>query len=156
MKPLLRDFQPRSAVAVLSALLLAGLAGCGEKPEPPAPAAPPAAAATNAAPALKPEFQRLLGKWLRPDGGYVLELKQVDADGKFEAGYFNPSPIHVQRAQGVRDSEGTRLVVELRDENYPGCIYKLTYDEKNDQLFGTYYQAAMNQTYDIAFGRYKE
>jgi hypothetical protein len=141
-------------LGVTAWLLLA--AGCGQNTESPEPVSGSAPAATNAAPQIKPEFVKLLGKWVRPDGGYVLELKQVDAAGKFEAAYLNPDPINVERAQGVRDSEGTRLVVELRDENYPGCIYKLTYDEKNDQLFGTYYQAAMDQTYDIAFGRLKE
>ncbi len=133
---------------VVATLCLA--AGCGQKP------AEPGKAATPGPPSQpKPQLQKLLGKWERPDGGYVLELKSVDADGKFEAGYFNPGPIHVERAQGVLDSEGTRLIVELRDENYPGCIYKLQYDAKLDQLYGTYYQAAIEQTYDVAFGRLK-
>ncbi len=141
----------RIAALVCSAGLLCLLDGCGQKST-----APEKPAAPSAPSQPKPELQKLVGKWERPDGGYVLELKTVDGSGKFEAGYFNPGPIHVERAQGVVDSEGTRLVVELRDENYPGCIYKLQYDAKLDQLYGTYYQAAMDQTFDVAFGRLKE
>ena len=49
----------------------------------------------------------------------------------------------------------TKVTVVLRDANYPGCIYKLAYDEQADQLFGTYFQAAMGQTYDVVFARLK-
>ena len=32
----------------------------------------------------------------------------------------------------------------------------MAYDAKNDQLFGEYFQAAQQQTYDVAFARLKE
>jgi hypothetical protein len=101
------------------------------------------------------EFTRLLGRWERPDGGYVLEFKSVDAAGKFEAAYYNPSPIHVEQARAETDGSTLKLLVLLRDVNYPGCLYRLTYDAKADQLFGTYFQATMGETYDVAFGRLK-
>jgi len=105
---------------------------------------------------VRPEFQKLTGKWLRPDGGYVLDLKTISADGKFEAGYYNPSPIHVSKAVAIQEGPATRIFVELQDVKYPGCTYSLTYDAKTDQLYGQYYQAAIQQTYDVAFGRLKE
>lgn len=114
--------------------------------------------ATNAvaAPAKpNPGFEKLTGRWERPDGGYLLDLRAVDAEGKVDAGYFNPSPIHVAGARAYTEGGATRVFVELRDVNYPGCTYQLTYDAKSDQLFGQYYQATMQQTYEVTFARLK-
>src|SRR5688572_32311284 len=105
------------------------VAGC--KPGNPPTAAPtPAETATNSAAAAKPNpaFEKLTGRWMRPDGGYVLDLRSVDAEGKVDAGYYNPSPIHVAGARAYTEGGATRVFVELRDVNYPGCTYKLTYD----------------------------
>jgi len=131
------------------------LVSCGNQPEtaplPPAPG-------TNAAPAAaapSPELVKLVGKWERPDGGYILEIKSVDAGGKLEAGYFNPDPIHVARAAALRDKGVTKVFLELRDANYPGCTYSLTHDPQSDQLYGQYFQAAMQQTFDVTFARVK-
>jgi hypothetical protein len=103
--------------------------------------------------AERPALETLLGQWVRPDGGYVLELKSVDAGGRFAAAYLNPAPIHVEQAHGEGGGDVLRLEVVLRDTNYPGCIYRLTYDAKADQLSGTYFQAALGQTYDVVFVR---
>ena len=116
------------------------------------------APSTNA-PALsataKPEFQKLLGRWTRTDGDYILEVKSIAADGKLEAAYFNPNPIHVAQAT-VKDSAGAaRMFVELRDTGYPGCTYNLVFMPANDTLVGTYYQAAMQQEYSVQFERVK-
>jgi hypothetical protein len=111
----------------------------------------------GASPALeagaKPEFQKLKGKWVRPDGGYVVEIKSVAESGKMEAAYFNPSPIHVSRAEASLDGATVKVFIELRAENYPGSTYTLVYDPKNDQLNGVYYQAMQQQSYEIAFVR---
>ncbi len=134
------------------------LSGCGSKPGvaadspdlgPPGTNAPPSAAAT------KPEYAKLLGKWERPDGGYILEIKSVSNSGAIEAGYFNPDPIQVSKALVFQKDGGTKIFIELRDVNYPGCTYSLSYDPQADQLYGQYYQAAVDQTYDIAFTRVK-
>ena len=45
------------------------------------------------------DFQRLAGRWLRTDGGYVLELRDIKKDGSLKAAYFNPRPINVSRAE---------------------------------------------------------
>ena len=39
--------------------------------------------------------------------------------------------------------------------HYPGSTYKLMYDPKQDQLRGTYFQAALGQTFDVYFVRMK-
>ena len=102
-------------------------------------------------PSLDP--QRLVGQWLRPDGGYVIKVTHVASDGKVEASYHNPRPIRVESASASNDTGKLMLRVKLNDRGYPGCIYELEYDRENDVLVGTYFQAAMQQTYRIGFQR---
>lgn len=98
---------------------------------------------------------KLVGKWERPDGGYVLEIKSVDASGKADVAYYNPNPINVSRAAAWRDQGTSKIVVELRDTGYPGCTYTLAHNPQGDQLFGQYFQAAQQETYEIVFSRLK-
>ena len=138
--------------------MLVVVLNCGCKPANPSSSAVPAAANTNAVATVakpNPAFEKITGRWERPDGGYILDLRSVDAEGKVDAGYFNPSPINVSGARAYTESGATRVFVELRDVNYPGCTYKLTYDAKTDQLYGQYYQATMQQTYEVTFARLK-
>jgi hypothetical protein len=131
------------------------LVSCGSKTEPPPP---PPAPQTNAAPStgtVSPELAKLLGKWERPDGGYVLEVKSVDPSGKVDAAYYNPNPINVSRGAAWREKGVSKLVVELRDVNYPGCTYTLEYNPQSDQMAGQYYQAAVQETYEVVFSRLK-
>jgi hypothetical protein len=100
-------------------------------------------------------FDVLKGRWLRPDGGYIIQIRSIDASGKMEAGYFNPRPINVSKAQATRESGNTRVFVELTDVGYPGSTYTLTYDPKEDVLRGVYYQAAVKQSFDVYFTRMK-
>jgi hypothetical protein len=97
--------------------------------------------------------ERLAGQWVRPDGGYVLELKDVRKDGSIKAAYFNQRPIHVSRAELRRAKGGVSIFVELRDVNYPGSNYRLRYDPASDRLKGTYFQAVARETYDVEFIR---
>ena len=110
---------------------------------------------TTTTPATRPEFEKLKGRWERPDGGYVLEIRKVDADGKMEASYFNPSPINVSRALAYSESGQIKVFVELTGVNYQGSTYKLALDAKSDQLFGLYFQAKLGQTFDVTFARLK-
>jgi hypothetical protein len=100
-------------------------------------------------------FDLLKGRWLRPDGGYIIQVRSVDASGKMEAGYFNPRPINVSKAQATKESGKIKVFVELSDVGYPGSTYTLTYDPKEDVLRGVYYQAAMKQSFDVYFTRMK-
>jgi hypothetical protein len=101
------------------------------------------------------DVQRLEGRWVRPDGGYILELREIKKDGSVSAAYFNPRPIKVFRAVWNHTQGVISVLIELRDVNYPGSKYNLQYDPKADQLKGTYFQAVEKQTYFIEFVRAK-
>ena len=155
----MQTIRTRSLSAFLAAVIAAGmLAGCGQK-EADAPTAVATAAvvqATNTPAAVgtpDPAFAKLPGKWLRPDGGYILEIRSAAPDGKLEAAYFNPRPIHVAKAAASRDGGSVKVFIELRDVNYPGSTYTLTYDATTDQLKGDYFQAVLKQNFDVFFTR---
>jgi hypothetical protein len=101
------------------------------------------------------DYQALIGRWVRPDGGYVLEIRNINPDGTLDAGYFNPRPIHISRTEVSRRGQAASLFVELRDTGYPGCTYTLLYDPREDSLKGIYYQAAVQESYEIVFVRMK-
>lgn len=147
---------------ILALLVAALLSACRKekKPPAPAPAAVPAAAvdADNhvaSTPATAPDFGVLKGRWVRPDGGYVIDIQSVDSGGRMAAAYFNPSPIHVARAEAAEDDETIRIFLELRDVNYPGSTYNLVYEPTLDCLQGTYFQATLKETFDVVFARSK-
>jgi hypothetical protein len=117
--------------------------------------APSTAAADRSKSAVRTDEQRLTGRWVRPDGGYVLELKEIGKDGSLKAAYFNPRPINVSKAEWRRIGDRIQIFVELRDVNYPGSIYTLVYFPENDQLVGKYFQAVQGETYDVRFMRVK-
>ena len=101
------------------------------------------------------EFHKLKGRWQRQDGGSVLAIRSIAANGSVDAGYFNPKSIHIGKAEASRGGEGTKVFIELRDVNYPGSTYSLTYDGESDQLKGIYYQAVERQRFAVAFARLK-
>ena len=100
-------------------------------------------------------FETLIGRWLRLDGGYVLEIRAVDPSGKVDAQYLNPRPINIAKAEATRDGSKLNVFVELRAPNYPGSTYTLVYDREQDQLRGIYFQAALGQSFDVYFVRMK-
>ncbi|MCX5899372.1 MAG: hypothetical protein NTX06_01325 [Proteobacteria bacterium] len=102
-----------------------------------------------------PDTSKLIGKWLRPDGGYVLALSDIKNDGTLTASYFNPNPIKVFRSEWSSKKGTINLFVELRDVNYPGSTYTLNYDPVTDQLTGIYFQAALKQQFEVVFARKK-
>ena len=104
---------------------------------------------------VQTDLQRLEGRWVRPDGGYILELWDIRKDGDVSAAYYNPRPIKVFSAKWSRKEGKINLFVELRDVNYPGSKYNLQYEQVSDRLKGTYFQAVEKQTYNIEFVRFK-
>ncbi len=64
-------------------------------------------------------WQLLRGRWVRPDGGYVIKLGGAQPDGRLEASHFNPRPINVSRAEWHRSDDGLHVFVELREANNP-------------------------------------
>jgi hypothetical protein len=148
--------------AVIGLLVAGGFTAC-QKSEPaaPAPAATPAKAAAPAvaAPAeaeAPAEVLKMLGRWLRSDGTYVLELKGAAKSGVVQAAYYNPKSIHVSRAIWMRGAEGLQVVVELNDVGYPGATYVLSLDATEDRLVGKYNQPQMQQTFEVDFVRQKK
>ena len=144
-------------VVMACSALVSGVTACkraGSEAPAVAPAAAPAAKEQKASSPVVPEpVTKLLGKWLRADGGYVLELRRAEISGVVEAAYFNPKSIHVSRAIWMQGPTGFQVVVELNDVGYPGATYVLSHDPKGDRLVGQYNQPAMQQTFDIEFVR---
>ena len=100
-------------------------------------------------------LNRVEGFWVRPDGGYILQLQDVKEDGNLMAAYFNPRPIKVFQAAVHQKGGVISLFVELRDVNYPGSTYTLEYDPASDRLQGVYFQATSGQSFQIEFERMK-
>jgi hypothetical protein len=108
---------------------------------------------TPAAASSAAQLQRLVGTWVRPDGGYVLEIRAVAPDGTVEAAYLNPRPIHVSLARANWFEGTAHLFVEFDDTNYRGSTYQLDHLDDRDVLHGTYFQAEMGQTFEVVFVR---
>jgi hypothetical protein len=104
---------------------------------------------------VQTDVQSLEGRWVRPDGGYILELREIKKDGSVSAAYYNPRPIKVFSARWSRKEGKINLYVELRDVNYPGSKYNLQYESASDRLKGTYFQAVEKRNFDIEFVRAK-
>ena len=100
-------------------------------------------------------FAPLPGRWVRPDGGYVIDIRGVDASGKLAAAYANPNPLPFARAEATRDGKTVHLFFELRAGGYNGSTYTLSYDPARDILRGVYYQAVAQQKFEVYFTRYK-
>jgi len=98
-------------------------------------------------------LSRVTGRWQRTEGGYVIDIRGVESDGRLRAAYFNPRPINVSKATAADAGGALRVFVELRDTGYPGATYSLTYDPQGDRLFGLYTQPAAGQTFDVVFIR---
>ena len=99
------------------------------------------------------DYSVLVGRWLRPDGGYVIEIQKVDINGQIQAAYFNPRTINVAQALAAQKDGQIQVFIELRDVGYPGATYTLSYDQNNDVLNGLYYQPAAGQTFEVQFVR---
>ncbi len=151
------------AVAVAAMMLL-------RPGPPPSPAAPPQA--TSAPPAVeaaptttvsetnrpadgagKSKLSVLVGRWQRTDGGYAIDIQSVAANGEMQAGYFNPRPIQVGRAEAFEKEGKAQMYLELRDVNYPGSYYSLAFHPATGMLAGIYFQATLRETYEVEFVR---
>ena len=98
-------------------------------------------------------FSNLVGRWIRPDGGYIIEIRNVDSNGLLQAAYFNPRPIHVSQARLTSVNKEPQVFIELRDVGYPGATYALIYHPEQDVLTGLYYQPTVGQSFEVIFVR---
>jgi hypothetical protein len=140
----------RPARGLFALLAIGGLlaSGCRTKK-----AAPEAAATPAPAQAAASALQKLVGRWLRSDADYSIEVRSVAPDGTVDASYRNPNPIRVSRAQARSEGGIALFFLELNDRGYPGNFYTLTYDAGSDSLSGTYHHLGLNQSFEIAFSR---
>ena len=159
VKPVQREKASRlpRAAAVLGAIAVVAVLGLwwsasrlddSAAPSTRAGSAPPAAGAEDPA-----AFQKLKGRWVRVDGGHVVEIRSVEAGGRLDASYFDPRAIQVAKARASQDGGAVKLVIELGDVSYAGSTYRLRYDAGRDVLEGTYSQASERQMYDVSFMR---
>jgi hypothetical protein len=101
------------------------------------------------------DLKELIGRWIRNDAGYIIEIKSIDAEGKMEAGYYNPRPIYVSVAKVTRENNDIKIFIELRDVGYPGSTYTLVYVPRHNVLVGFYYQATLRQNFEVLFTKMK-
>jgi hypothetical protein len=135
---------------VISVVLFTGIPLAQGQQPPAAIAAPPPTVSGS-----QLMFGSLPGRWVRPDGGYVISIKAVDSDGKLDASYANPSPLPFYTAIATGDDGKLKLFFELRAGGYNGSTYTLSYDAASDRLVGVYYQAVAKQKFDVVFVRAK-
>ncbi|UCE49589.1 MAG: hypothetical protein JSW47_05480, partial [Phycisphaerales bacterium] len=76
------------AVVVVS-LVLWGINTTGESPS----AAGRAVSAPQTV-VTAPDFQTLVGRWVRMDTPYVIEIQSASQDGALQAAYYNPRSIN--------------------------------------------------------------
>ncbi len=100
-------------------------------------------------------LERIKGRWKRTDSNYLIAIEDIATNGNLKALYFNPQSINVSEANVTQDGENIKIMIELRDVNYPGSNYNLLYDAAQDRLVGTYYQAVTKETFQVSFIRAK-
>ena len=98
-------------------------------------------------------FENLIGRWLRPDGGYIIEIRNIGADGRMDVAYLNPRPINVTRAEASWKKGKQEVFIELQDKGYPGSTYTLDYNPDQDTFTGVYFQATLKQAFEVVFVR---
>ena len=112
-----------------------------------------ASADEGASPATGHDYTVIGGEWQRTDGGYLIKVSDVQADGLATVKYFNPSPIHVAQATISTQKELIKLFIKFQDKGYEGSTYTLYYYAEKDALVGFYYQAVMDKTFKVIFVR---
>jgi len=100
-------------------------------------------------------FRKLIGSWRRVDGGYIIDIQRIHANGQMSAAYYNPKSIHVSRAEASLNDGVISIFIELKDVGYPGSAYTLSYHPRQGILSGAYFQAVLKQTFEVVFARVK-
>ncbi|MBF0239323.1 MAG: hypothetical protein HQM12_16600 [SAR324 cluster bacterium] len=95
--------------------------------------------------------EKLIGRWFRIDGRYVLEIKKVHPKGQLDAAYYNPRSIHIAESRIFQESSREKLFIKFQDEGYQGSSYTLDYEPQRNLLIGTYYHATLKQKFEVVF-----
>jgi hypothetical protein len=135
---------------VLACGLLAATPAHAQQAAPAKEAATPLPAAATAS-----GFDVLRGRWVRPDGGYVVTVLAVEANGQLDARYSNPHVLPFVKAEATREGKTIHVFLELQAGGYKGSTYTLAYDPQKDILEGVYYQAVIQKKFDVFFIREK-
>jgi hypothetical protein len=151
-----RRFPTPVAIALVVALAAGGFWWSKHRQADVARVTAPASQTTNMSSEALSSFEKLKGRWLRAEGSYIVEVRSVEPGGKMDAAYFNPRPINVAKAEALKAGDTVKVFVELRDVNYPGSTYTLTYQPATDRLAGTYFHAVSGQNMDVEFSRLGE
>jgi len=149
--------QIRRFVLLLPTVLTLLLLSCDQKPGKKDSVEPESTVSQPVVPQQQntPDKSLLVGDWARTDAPYQLKISELSDGGMMKAGYFNPKSINVEKAHWDSAGRVLRIYVELRDQNYPGSNYNLTYLPERDLLTGKYYQAVEGTTYEVGFFRTK-
>ena len=139
---------------VCGLISIVATSSCRKQADTPASTATDPKAGSTATVAAAPEsLRKVYGRWVRDDGGYVLEIRSGAAGGVLDASYFNPKSIRVSRAAWHEGVGRMQILIELNDVGYPGSTYVLRHDPATDRLLGQYTQPALRQTFEIEFSR---
>ena len=104
-----------------------------------------------AQPQVVPDKNVIVGEWTRTDASYQLKISSLTDGGVMKAEYYNPRSINVSKSTWEFSAGVLKIYIELRDQNYPGSNYLLTYFPERDSLGGTYFQAVERVTYNVGF-----
>lgn len=110
---------------------------------------PPAAAEVSAD--IK-SGQVLAGSWVRPDGGYILQINKVEENGILQAAYLNPRSIRVASARWRFGGNRLQIRIDLNDTGYEGSYYLLQYNSDSGKLEGEYTPAGQG-VFPVEFER---
>jgi hypothetical protein len=113
----------------------------------------PSVCADDAPLAVKNDYGVIAGNWQRTDGKYTVKVSDVTSDGHAAVAYYNPKPIHVEKATISTEKEMIELFIKFQDKGYEGSTYRLYYFAKKDALAGFYYQAVIDKTFKVIFLR---
>ena len=126
-------------IIVCAVFLLFGLINCGENEK-----KEESVKQENKAPqekfSLPAEAENIIGSWIRPDGGYNLEILAFNKN-TVDAAYYNPNPIMVSETQWKIQDGYVYMFIKFDDVGYEGSYYSLGYYPDKDMLMGFYYQA---------------
>ncbi len=124
-----RRVTPIAAVIALAVVVAACLGFLWLKSRHPGPSVPtPSTGQSKAtsqpagAVASSSGFEKLRGKWLRPDGGYTIEVRSIDDGGKMDASYFNPRPINVHKAEASREGASPKYSLNCETRTIPDLL----------------------------------
>lgn len=99
----------------------------------------------------KPSFGVLIGRWQRSDGGQILEIHGIAADGRMDCTYFNPNPVQVVRAEAVIQGDTLQIFIALEGKDFPRASLQLIYNPNQEILTGRYRQPAKDGTLTVTY-----